>query len=76
MRGQRREGGYGHVVVVISDLGAALVLCGGQDLGSWLAILVRNRTLRVAVVRPYWACVRTMCGSRTGGWSLPCVMSD
>jgi hypothetical protein len=21
-------------------------------------------------------CVRTMCGSRTSGWSLPCVMSD
>jgi hypothetical protein len=21
-------------------------------------------------------CVRTMCGSRTGGWSLPGVMSD
>jgi hypothetical protein len=20
--------------------------------------------------------VRTMCGLRTGGWSLPCVMSD
>jgi hypothetical protein len=20
--------------------------------------------------------VRTMCGARTGGWSLPCVMSD
>jgi hypothetical protein len=20
--------------------------------------------------------VRTMCGSRTGGWSLPCVLSD
>jgi chemotaxis receptor (MCP) glutamine deamidase CheD len=20
--------------------------------------------------------VRTMCGSKTGGWSLPCVMSD
>jgi hypothetical protein len=20
--------------------------------------------------------VRTMCGSSTGGWSLPCVMSD
>jgi hypothetical protein len=20
--------------------------------------------------------VRTMCGSNTGGWSLPCVMSD
>jgi ribonuclease HI len=22
------------------------------------------------------AYLRTMCGSRTGGWSLPCVMSD
>jgi hypothetical protein len=22
------------------------------------------------------ALLRTMCGSRTGGWSLPCVMSD
>jgi hypothetical protein len=22
------------------------------------------------------ALMRTMCGSRTGGWSLPCVMSD
>jgi hypothetical protein len=20
--------------------------------------------------------LRTMCGSRTGGWSLPCVISD
>jgi hypothetical protein len=20
--------------------------------------------------------LRTMCGSRTGGWTLPCVMSD
>jgi hypothetical protein len=20
--------------------------------------------------------LRTMCGSRTGGWSLPCVMSN
>jgi hypothetical protein len=24
----------------------------------------------------FYACVRTMCGSRNGGWSLPCVMSD
>jgi hypothetical protein len=23
-----------------------------------------------------WGRLRTMCGSRTGGWSLPCVMSD
>jgi hypothetical protein len=26
--------------------------------------------------RKRWANLRTMCGSRTGGWSLPCVMSD
>jgi hypothetical protein len=25
---------------------------------------------------PRVALLRTMCGSRTGGWSLPCVMSD
>jgi hypothetical protein len=24
----------------------------------------------------FWSLVRTMCSSRTGGWSLPCVMSD
>jgi hypothetical protein len=24
----------------------------------------------------YGKTLRTMCGSRTGGWSLPCVMSD
>jgi hypothetical protein len=23
-----------------------------------------------------WTKMRTMCGSRTGRWSLPCVMSD
>jgi hypothetical protein len=28
------------------------------------------------VVRGKAAYLRTMCGSRTGGWSLPCVMSD
>jgi hypothetical protein len=50
-RVQRREGGDGHVVTVISDLGAILVLCWGHDLGPVLVILVRNRTLRVAIVR-------------------------
>jgi hypothetical protein len=24
----------------------------------------------------WYVLLRTMCGSRTGGWSLPCVMSD
>jgi hypothetical protein len=28
------------------------------------------------LVRRPAALVRIMCGSRTGGWSLPCVMSD
>jgi hypothetical protein len=51
MRGQHREGGDGHVVVVTSNLGTALVLCGSHDLGSGLAILVRNRTIRVPVIR-------------------------
>jgi hypothetical protein len=27
-------------------------------------------------VRKQCLWMRTMCGSRTGGWSLPCVMSD
>jgi hypothetical protein len=50
-RCQHGEGGDGHVVVVVSDLGGTLILCGGHDLGSRLAILVRDQTLRVAVVR-------------------------
>jgi hypothetical protein len=31
---------------------------------------------RTAAHAPGRGQVRTMCGSRTGGWSLPCVMSD
>jgi hypothetical protein len=50
-RRQRREGGDGYVIDVVSDLGGAFILRGGHDLGSGLAILVRDRTLRVAVVR-------------------------
>jgi hypothetical protein len=38
-----------------------------------------HRLLDTTVIRevmyPKWL-VRTMCGSRTGGWLLPCVMSD
>jgi hypothetical protein len=48
---QRGEGSDGHVVSVASDLGGTLVLCGGHDLGPMLAILVRDRSLRVAVIR-------------------------
>jgi hypothetical protein len=37
--------------------------------------------IRIIIRRINWMVarrgkVRTMCGSRTGGWSLPCVMSD
>jgi ABC-type branched-subunit amino acid transport system permease subunit len=51
MRHQCGEGSDGHVIAVVSDLGGILVLCGGHDLGSGLAILVRDRTLRVAIIR-------------------------
>jgi hypothetical protein len=47
---QRGEGSDRHIFVVVSDLGSTIVLCGGHDLGSGLAIQVRDRTLRVAIV--------------------------
>jgi hypothetical protein len=50
----------------------------GPPLGLVLAHVVVPRA--VLVVRPRMVLVlnlvRTMCGSRTGGWSLPGVMSD
>jgi hypothetical protein len=45
----------------------------------------KNEALTCGIVAPHAGVVivaqpvvrmRTMCGSRTGGWSLPCVMSD
>jgi hypothetical protein len=50
-RCQHREGSDGHVIAVVFDLGASLILHRGHDLGSRPAILVRDQTLRVAVVR-------------------------
>jgi hypothetical protein len=38
-----------------------------------LQLQAKRQSSRLAA-RPLF--VRTMCGSRTGGWSLPCVMSD
>jgi hypothetical protein len=35
-----------------------------------------GRTRSAAMAWPCDEDVRTMCGSRTGGWSLPGVMSD
>jgi hypothetical protein len=36
--------------------------------------LAQSRLLPDLLLQEY--AVRTICGSRTGGWSLPCVMSD
>jgi hypothetical protein len=47
----------------LQDTRGAILLaveCIGSD--DWLECIDGN--------------VRTMCGSRTGGWSLTCVMSD
>jgi hypothetical protein len=44
--------------------------------GDWIAML---GVPLIAAGNPEAAAgeeVRTMCGSRTGGWSPPCVMSD
>jgi hypothetical protein len=50
-RCQRREGGDGHVITVVSDLGSAFIFSQGPQPGILLMILVRDRTLRVAVAR-------------------------
>jgi hypothetical protein len=50
-RGQHGESGDGHVVTVVSDLGATSALCRGDDLGPGLAIWVWDWTLWVSVVR-------------------------
>jgi hypothetical protein len=48
---QHEEGGDRHIVIVVSDLSSTIVVCGGHDLGPGLEIRVRDRTLRVVVVR-------------------------
>jgi chromosome segregation ATPase len=37
---------------------------------------VARQQAEAQLQQEWTALVRTMCGSRTGGWSLPCVMSD
>jgi hypothetical protein len=53
---------------VLVTLGGCHLLDGLVDCGSVEA--------RKEIVRGSEEGLRTMCGSRTGGWSLPCVMSD
>jgi hypothetical protein len=45
-------------------------------LGACTSCPVLHEKLDVSFVYARSLEVRTMCGSRTGGWSLPSVMSD
>jgi hypothetical protein len=49
-RGQRGEGGDGHVITTISGLSAASVLCRVDDQGPGLAILILSTLLRMAII--------------------------
>jgi hypothetical protein len=45
--------------------------------GKWIKKLPNALLgLRTQPTKPTGQSLRTMCGSRTGGWLLPCVMSD
>jgi hypothetical protein len=52
---------------VVADVAAFITVV------TAVAVIV---AVRAVVVEEEVAAVRTMCGSRTGGWSLRCVMSD
>jgi hypothetical protein len=50
---------------------------------SRFCLYIHEQPLRYLFVDEYYMAyldkdkiLRTMCGSRTGGWLLPCVMSD
>jgi hypothetical protein len=48
----------------------------GRDGHKGVFCFKRKREERMAKKWANKDKLRTMCGSRTGGWSLPCVMSD
>jgi hypothetical protein len=48
----------------------------GQDLNLSFPLCCVLFSFIDSISSSYWRLVRTMCGSRTDGWSLPCVMSD
>jgi hypothetical protein len=50
--------------------------CVAQAIGSLTYSWLPSRLLPMLPNVGTEKFVRTMCGSRTGGWSLPCVMSD
>jgi hypothetical protein len=52
-------------------------LCGGLNSQSLSpGKIIGFTSLTPEPIRWSSTTLRTMCGSRTGGWSLPCVMSD
>jgi hypothetical protein len=59
--------GFSVNMVIIEEKGKTKVLTSARAKQGGSADPTRQVTLEQ---------VRTMCGSRTGGWSLPCVMSD
>jgi hypothetical protein len=59
--------GYNQIFMAIVDIAKTAFRCPGHvGLYEWIVMTFGLKN----------AGVRTMCGSRTGGWSLPCVMSD
>jgi hypothetical protein len=47
-----------------------------NNLKFWYVDAVCSAAMAVLFVWIPCGIMRTMCGLRTGGWSLPCVMSD
>jgi hypothetical protein len=59
--------GYNQIFMAIEDIAKTAFRCPGHvGLYEWIVVTFGLKN----------AGVRTMCGSMTGGWSLPCVMSD
>jgi hypothetical protein len=73
-RANRRAGGGGsHGGRGHANSHASCASQGGYDARQKIEELRRNKSTTAGDNDGF---LRTMCGSRTGGWSLPCVMSD
>jgi hypothetical protein len=51
-------------------------VCSPLTVPKFIRMDLRLLASVVVGFRKMTASLRTMCGSKTGGWSLPCVMSD
>jgi hypothetical protein len=61
------------VVVVVVIAMAVIMLVIMMFIAAIVMAVVAAIVVMMIIVS---SSLRTMCGSRTGGWSLPCVMSD